>query len=533
MKKLADFLKSKSFRVGVIILTLIAFALYTMDYFYSVKVQASQDTVSIALSTNSYQLEEIVPDEVEPTLDIRFEPSGTHVDSKGNLKIRLDFYPGPEDKSYSMHHVYVIDETSIAYLAGYPGKVDKSGQPLDAKAYQAWLDSLPHVWRTNPALCHFLTVKPDITKLELDTMVKQMFTANVTATIDDAVTQVDSSHLLSPYMRTKTSTTTAKIAPTDDKASLVDAVNTRLADYKVVDSNYTDGTVEQIEPKSIDVGPGAIDGTSTTTAGTTRIDSVNSANADGTLDTMELWAESNITGAICGTFSGSGTSYDDRDYESIGAITAGSKQTFSGLNCDVVTGDFLGLFFDSGYIERYAGTGYYFVSGNKFGSGSATYTWFVNYSISIYATGTESGGTYDITNSQSSVSLGTVAVSATYWSNGSAPSGNLDDAEAYFTITSTGSAATDIDFHGHNASGGVGWTLTSSAPGENQYRVAVYKEGDDTTGTGTYLTTSDQEIISALASGANIDAELKIMTGSSFTDGVQKSFVVTITGRAP
>jgi len=142
------------------------------------------------------------------------------------------------------------------------------------------------------------------------------------------------------------------------------------------------------------------------------------------------------------------------------------------------------------------------------------------------------GATYDITNAPTSKAFGVVAVSTTYWSNGSQPASPLADAGAYFTITSTGSAATDIDVHGHNATGGVGWTLTSNAPGSNEYRIKMYKEGDTVPSGGIYLTTSDQEFISNLASGSNIDIEFSLGTASAFTDNPQRTWIITLTGRA-
>jgi hypothetical protein len=187
-----------------------------------------------------------------PSLDIRFEPSGTHVDEQGNLKIRLDFYPGPEDKSYALQHVEAVDEKSAEYQAGYKGELDKNGNPVDEKAYQEWLDKLPNAWVTTPTLCHFLTVKPDITKTELDAIVKSMFTGDVTATIDDASIQANSAHLLSPYMRDKASTTLTKVVPSQDKVSLVAALNSRLAGFSV--GGASGGHVEPIQPQSIDIG---------------------------------------------------------------------------------------------------------------------------------------------------------------------------------------------------------------------------------------------------------------------------------------
>ena len=73
------------------------------------------------------------------------------------------------------------------------------------------------------------------------------------------------------------------------------------------------------------------------------------------MDTVETWFNSNATGFKVGTFSGSGIPYDDRDYETIGAVTSGSKQTFSGLSIDVVTGDFIGCYYATGQLKQYCG----------------------------------------------------------------------------------------------------------------------------------------------------------------------------------
>jgi hypothetical protein len=139
----------------------------------------------------------------------------------------------------------------------------------------------------------------------------------------------------------------------------------------------------------IDIGPGATNRASTVSYNQTLVDVNNPANNTGTLDTMEFWANSTISGTKCGTFSGSDTSYDDRDYETIGSITGGSKQTFTGLNCDVSSGDFLGIYYSSGLMERdttgYAGV--YSKTGDWFGSDTQLYTLFYGDAISIYATG--------------------------------------------------------------------------------------------------------------------------------------------------
>jgi hypothetical protein len=77
----------------------------------------------------------------------------------------------------------------------------------------------------------------------------------------------------------------------------------------------------------------------------TLIDLANPANADGTLDTVESWWAYSEAGneVKVGTFYlVSGLTYTCRDAQSIGEQTAGSKQTATGLDIDIVTGDFIG-----------------------------------------------------------------------------------------------------------------------------------------------------------------------------------------------
>lgn len=91
---------------------------------------------------------------------------------------------------------------------------------------------------------------------------------------------------------------------------------------------------------TIDIGAGASAFASTTGSGLyTRIDLTNPANDTGTLSMFQVYANSSISGLKIGTFSGSGNTWTCRDYESIGSVTAGSVQTFSGLDCSVATGD--------------------------------------------------------------------------------------------------------------------------------------------------------------------------------------------------
>jgi hypothetical protein len=141
---------------------------------------------------------------------------------------------------------------------------------------------------------------------------------------------------------------------------------------------------------AIDVGPGATDRTSSrSTDNYTIIDLSNPANDTGILNSFEIWVYENSTGIKLGTFYGSSTTYTSRDYENIGNVTAGSKQTFTGKNCDVSTGDYLGHLHVTGSIERTTtgGSGIYTYGADAFGGGTVTYTILSGSTVSIYATG--------------------------------------------------------------------------------------------------------------------------------------------------
>lgn len=131
-------------------------------------------------------------------------------------------------------------------------------------------------------------------------------------------------------------------------------------------------------------------------------------------------------------------------------------------------------------------------------------------------------GEADISNAPSSKAFGVVSNSITYWSNGSEPTWPLVDGDAYFTITNNGDTCS-ITIVATNFTGGVGWTL--GTPAENTVRVTAFKEGDGS-GDGITLTTSPQSFITALST--NIDWELKMETPTSYTDGAEKTSILTL-----
>jgi len=147
---------------------------------------------------------------------------------------------------------------------------------------------------------------------------------------------------------------------------------------------------------SIDIGPGAINrGSTAEVMANTYFGLDNPANADGVLNTVEVWMVDQVNPLYAGTFSLSdsiGTCYDS---ETLGEVNSGSKQTFTNLSIAVLTGHYLGCNAPgiwSRRIERdtsgYAGV-YYAVGHYIAPNDSTTYTLEDSDAISLYGTGTE------------------------------------------------------------------------------------------------------------------------------------------------
>ncbi|MFA5429843.1 MAG: hypothetical protein WC329_01635 [Candidatus Omnitrophota bacterium] len=319
-------------------------------------------------------------------IKVNISGTGNH---KGQDKIRLDLIPETFEKSYARNHVFV----PVVPEGGYPGPTDEQGQPVDRENFESWLAGLPHIWQLNPCLSIFVGVDENITAKLLEEFISDVYTPDVLATIDNIMSAPLTNdphlhaHLISPYARGKT-TLSGKRHTSFDKDTknyidrMVGGVSLLLP---------SDGKALFVTKQSIDVGPGATDRAALEGAPYTMICLDNPANADGYLNTFQFWFVSTATGVKGGTFQGSGTTYTSRDYEAIGNVSSGSVQTFTGLNCDVITGDFLGSFFTSGTIES-AATGYTglpYKAGDQFGAGEQTYSAFAGHTNSIYATGVE------------------------------------------------------------------------------------------------------------------------------------------------
>ena len=142
---------------------------------------------------------------------------------------------------------------------------------------------------------------------------------------------------------------------------------------------------------AIDVGSGAIDGGNYWNP-QTLIDTKNPANDSGTITSVEIWAMTTYDLSNCEVaifFLVSGTNYSTRDTHTIGSVTAGSKQTFSGLSLDVQTGDYIGIYFSAGYLERNdTGVATYYVAGDHIPCTNQTFSLISGHTVSLYGTGT-------------------------------------------------------------------------------------------------------------------------------------------------
>lgn len=110
----------------------------------------------------------------------------------------------------------------------------------------------------------------------------------------------------------------------------------------------------------IDIGAEAIGRTGYQFPNATLINKENPANASGTITSVEIFALDgyDLLNCVVGTFyTINGNRLKCRDSVAIGAVTGGSKRTFSELSLLVEAGDYIGIYYTDGYIEN-AGSGY-------------------------------------------------------------------------------------------------------------------------------------------------------------------------------
>jgi len=142
---------------------------------------------------------------------------------------------------------------------------------------------------------------------------------------------------------------------------------------------------------AIDIGPAAIDRSTFFDSGYTIVAKENPANDTGTITRVEIFAVSGKDLADCEVatfYVVSGDNLSTRDSETIGSVTSGSKQTFSGLDMDVQSGDYIGIYYSAGQLERDAsGDGTWYQGGDRIPCTNFGFITWDNIAVSLYGTG--------------------------------------------------------------------------------------------------------------------------------------------------
>jgi hypothetical protein len=256
---------------------------------------------------------------------------------------------------------------------------------------------------------------------------------------------------------------------------------------------------------AIDVGSAATTRITVFPKGYTFIDISNPANATGNITSVELYFYGNATGVIVGIFYGSGTSYTCRDYESVGAVTGGSKQT-KNVTLTVTTGDFIGLYVPSDspgqiYLDVSGGSGGYYKTGNQTATGTQTYLGGDSYPISIYGIGATGVSVAPTVTTQPV----TEAAAETATGNGTVVSdgGDTITDRGICWKTSTGPLITDSHVHVAGTTGAFTGAITGLSVATKYYVKAFATNGVDITyGTEVSFTTPNLDMGAAAISRA-------------------------------
>ncbi len=278
-------------------------------------------------------------------MEARFNPSGTQI-RDGVLKVRIDVIPQFGDKTSVLHYVDHFDRP-----------------PTDEELADPYLLSLiPTHKRMNPCLCHSMSVPENVS--DLRGYIHQTFDYATVATLDNVLPLPNSAHYVSPLMQGKRFPSVK--VKTTDKSDLIASINKKFSGLSM---QLVYGNAFEIEPMSIDVGEPATDRSTILDIADVNVISMgNPANATGSIDTVKVWAwvTDHIDFWVGTYFLVSGTTYECRDSVDIGALTAGSEQTLSGLDMSIETDDFIGA------KHRTAGN-YYLEEDNSGGGGHRTF----------------------------------------------------------------------------------------------------------------------------------------------------------------
>ncbi len=318
------------------------------------------------------------------------------VERHGNVQVRIDFYLEPTDPRYNDTYIDVP-------------VLDKKGEPTGKTKKQL-----------NPFHSHFIYFSPEATEAEIlkeaEYHLPNFYTAfqNQWDKYKGGMRHGwDTATRVRPARKDKT------LSSKDYEAVRL-SCEAKITKLTEASTSVNDLAGREYPATEIDIGSPAINRNSYQASNVTCLLLENTANDTGVIDTVEIWADTTLKGTVVGTlYLDSGTDYIGRDYESLGTVNDGKKQTFTGLDIDVETGDYIGSYATSGRYERsssgYAGTRVN-TSGNVWSGGSTSFgTLNSGNTLSIYGTGETTGTT--VTPTTASLELTTYAPTVTVTDN--------------------------------------------------------------------------------------------------------------------
>lgn len=121
----------------------------------------------------------------------------------------------------------------------------------------------------------------------------------------------------------------------------------------------------------------------------TSVATINPANASGKITSVEIYPSVTLSNCEVATFYVvSGNYLSTRDTHAIGTVTGGEKGIFSGLDITVKEGDYIGIYYTAGQLERTTGSGGLFLAADGIPCTNVLFTESVAWShISCYGTG--------------------------------------------------------------------------------------------------------------------------------------------------
>lgn len=281
---------------------------------------------------------------------------------KGKVQVLVSMYLEEADPNYDKHYVRV----PIIPEIGYPGRVDKEGIPVDQEDYDAWEASLPHVWQNNPFHNHCIYGYPGSKDAVFKDQIanslsyfyafhQQMWDSGRNFIDEWKKVPFKAGTIRSPFV-------TGSLDALNKQECLTKAegVWERKTQLEVGEH----GELPPLgigEKGTIVIGDEAEDRISNWGQNQSILNLGVPADGTGTIDTVEIFASTNMSGCKVGTlYLVSGSTFHCRDSVVIGDVATGSKQEFTGLSISVTEGDYIGSHWTGGALEKstsgYTGT---------------------------------------------------------------------------------------------------------------------------------------------------------------------------------